>query len=509
MLRSLWFLLLLALLAGGAAWIAGLESSVQVEVRKNLIGYRIDTTIGVLLAVIAACSVLLAVVYRVWGVLRSSPRRLGRARREWRRRRGYKALTQGMVAVAAGDAPEARRLAYKAEALLADPPLTMLLSAQAAQLSGDEKAAGKFFEAMSERPDSDTKYLGLHGQLSQAVQAGDSEGALELAEKARDLKPKTDSVTTTLFDLQVKNGNWAEAEETVRKMVRAKHLDAEDGRARRAALLYQESVEAEREGRLGDALGLVQKANGLVSGFVPAVVRVARLLAGAGKRRKAVAVIEEAWVSNPHPYLVEVMEEMSTGTGAQEHISAIERLAGYNRDHAESHVALAKAALAAGLWQETREHLEAAAGSDPPARVCRFMAELEELEKGDVEASREWLIKASLADPDPAWVCGHCGHALADWAPVCEKCGTFNPFTWETPPRVTRMAEPRARYGAANNAEGDAPFDSAPVDGDAPEAGSEAPAPGAAAVQIPPPDAEPGETGAPEARDTGADGDRG
>ena len=64
-----------------------------------------------------------------------------RRRRERRRRAGYRALTQGMVAVAAGDPQEARRFARSADALLADPPLTLLLSAQAAQLDGDETAA--------------------------------------------------------------------------------------------------------------------------------------------------------------------------------------------------------------------------------------------------------------------------------------------------------------------------------------------------------------------------------
>jgi hypothetical protein len=43
-----------------------------------------------------------------------------------------------MVAVAAGDAAEAGRQAKRADALLGDPPLTMLLSAQAAQLNGDD-----------------------------------------------------------------------------------------------------------------------------------------------------------------------------------------------------------------------------------------------------------------------------------------------------------------------------------------------------------------------------------
>ena len=117
----------------------------------------------------------------------------------------------------------------------------------------------------------------------------------------------------------------------------------------------------------------------------------------------------------------------------------LENLAGYNKDHIESHLAIAESALAAGMWQETREHLEAAAGSNPSARICRYMAELVEAEKGDVEASREWLRRASLADPDSAWVCKNCGNAIAEWELVCGRCDKFDSLVWQTPPRVTRM----------------------------------------------------------------------
>ncbi len=436
MVRSILFLAALAFFIWGAVWIADKPSQVSID----WIGYKIETSIGFLFAAIFGLAVMLAIVFRVWAILRSSPRRFGRARREWRRRRGYKALTQGMVAVAAGDAPEARRLAQRAETLLADPPMTMLLSAQAAQLSGDEKAAGKFFEALSERRDTDAKYLGLHGKLKQAMQAGDKESALQLAEKASDLKPKTDSVTTTLLDLQIQNGNWAEAEETVRKMIKSKHVAAEPGRRQRAVLLYQQSLELEKEGKLGDAQQMAQKANNMTPGFVPAATRVARLLAGAGKRRKSVSVIEEAWVANPHPHLVDVLDELGAGTGATEHIAAVERLAGYNRDHEESHLAIAKAALAAKMWNEAREHLEAVSADPPSARVCRHMAELEEMQNGDLEASRQWLVKASLGDPDQSWTCDHCGQVLADWVAVCEKCGHFDSYQWRVPARVTQLS---------------------------------------------------------------------
>lgn len=438
MIRAFWFLIILALISLGAALIADNPGAVSLD----WLGYHIDTSIGFMMFAVLVLALVLATVFRIWSFFRKAPRRLGRANREWRRRRGYKALTQGMVAVAAGDAQEAKRQSKKAENLLAEPPLTMLLSAQAAQLSGDDKAAGKFFEKMSER--KETKYLGLHGKLNQAMQEGDQESALELAEQASDLNPKTDTVSSTLFELQIKNGNWQEAEETTRKSVKNKIIDPIAGRRRRAILLYQQGIEAENEGRLNDAQQFVRKANNMAAGFVPAAVRAARLLQGAGKRRKAASVIEETWVKNPHPHLADVMEELAPGAGGQEKMRTLEKLANYNKEHVESHIAIGKAALAAGMWAEARDHLEAAArkypGDIPSARICRYLAELEESENHDVEASREWLKKAADGDPDSAWICTDCGNVVGEWEPVCQRCENFDSLEWQVPPRVSRLS---------------------------------------------------------------------
>ena len=433
MFRAFWFLLLLAAFSLGAALLADNPGQMSMQ----WLGYKIETSVGILFAALFVFSFLLASALRIWSFLRRAPRRIDRARQDWRRQRGYKALTQGMVAVAAGDAIEARRLARKAEALLAEPPLTMLLSAQAAQLSGDEKAAGKFFDAMAEQPE--TKYLGLSGKLKQAMEDGDQDSALELAEQASNLKPKTETATATLLDLQIKKQDWERAEETVKKSIKNKTVDSTTGRRRRALMLFQRSLEEENDGKLGDALRHAQRANNLAPDFVPAAIRTARLLQSAGKRRKAAAIIEEIWVSNPHPHLADVMGELASGAGPQEKMRTIERLAAYNNDHEESHLAIARAALAAGMWQEAREHLLATVQIHPSARVCRYMAELEEAEHNDVDASREWLKRASVADPDPVWLCNDCGNAAAEWEPICTRCEKFDTLEWKIPPRVTRI----------------------------------------------------------------------
>lgn len=433
MLRTVWFIILLALVSLGAALIADTPGTVSLR----WLGYQIEASIGILFSGAIISSLILATTFSILSFIRRAPKRARNARRDWRRGRGYKALTQGMLAVAAGDVAEAKRLSKKAEILLAEPNLTMLLSAQSAQLSGDEKAAGKFFEAMTEK--SETKYLGLSGQLKQAIQEGNQNMALELAEKASHLNPKTDTVTATLFDLQIKNSDWEKAEETVKKLIKQKTIDGHTGRRHRAILLYQRSLEDEFDGKLGEALQQAQKAINLAPDFVPAAVRTARLLEGAGKRRKAAAILEESWVSNPHPHLAEVMNDLAPGAGPQEKMRTLENLAKYNKDHEESHIAIAKSALAASMWQEAREHLEAVSGTNPSARICRYMAELVEAENGDVEGSRVWLRRASMSEPDRAWVCDDCGNTVAEWEPVCGQCEKFDGLLWKAPARVTRI----------------------------------------------------------------------
>ena len=178
MIRAIFLLLLLAAFMLGAAWFADRPGQVAIEWE----GWRLSTSVPVLLAAIAISAAIMALLYRCWSALVGAPRAFGRWRRERRRRQGYVALTQGMVAVAAGDPDEARRQARRADVLLSEPPLTMLLSAQAAQLNGDENAAGRYFTQMLER--RETEFLGLRGLLIQAMRKGDHERAIALARRS-------------------------------------------------------------------------------------------------------------------------------------------------------------------------------------------------------------------------------------------------------------------------------------------------------------------------------------
>ena len=163
MIRALWFLLKVAVVIAIAIWLADRPGTVSV----HWLGYAVEAPFWVALLVTLAALGIAALGYRLLRGLIRTPQRIRRHSRARRRERGYRALTQGMVAIAAGDAPTARKMARKADGLLNEPPLTMLLSAQAAQLQGDERAAKQYFEAMLERPE--TAFLGMRGLLTQAI----------------------------------------------------------------------------------------------------------------------------------------------------------------------------------------------------------------------------------------------------------------------------------------------------------------------------------------------------
>jgi HemY protein len=435
MYRVLKYLTVIVLLVAAAVWLADNPGSVSLDWG----GYRVDAPFSVILIAIILLVVFSAIIYRFWLFLRRSPGMIGESRRENRRRRGYLALTRGMVAVAAGDVKEAEKNAREADNLLSDPPLTMLLSAQAAQLAGDENAAEKYFDAMAEKPEM--AFLGLKGRLTQALKAGDEKAALGYARKAHTMRPKTDWANDALFDLLVKDGQWAEADTLVRGAVKNKLLKQSDGNRRLAILMLQQARHYDETGNGRLALKMARSAVTTAPDLVPASRLLADIWATMNKPAKAESTLEEIWSRSPQGPLVSQYMGIRPAADVMAAIPKVERLAGFNSSHPESALALAEASLKASLWGEARKHLKDLIKVEPSALVCRLMAELEEAENQNLTEARDWLRKASVADPDPAWVCASCGHVVGDWDPLCPKCRSFDSLQWRVPPAIHHMED--------------------------------------------------------------------
>ena len=458
MTRLFLFCLGIAAVAFVTVWVADHPGRVVLDWET----YRIETSVAVLVGAVALAVALSIALFESARMIWRGPAGFRVARRRRREQRGYRALTLGLVAAAAGDARGARRLSRRADALLGEPPLTLLLSAQAAQLEGDERAAKGYFEAMLARPE--TEFLGLRGLLVDATKTGDRARALELAKKAYRLRPQTPWVLTTLLELQMRSQEWIDAEATLQAALKHRVLDRTHAARRRALLMLGRAQAAKAAGNPGDARRFAGRARDLAADLVPAAVLAAELEIEAGQPGRARKLLAEAWENAPHPELGALLLEAVAGCTPAERAGHAEKLVARNPEHVESRLLLARAALDARLWGQARRHLDAAAAARPSAGVFRLMAELEEGETGDREAGRRWLLEASRAAPDPVWLCGECAAPAASWAMHCPACGAFDRYEWRSPPApraVAALAPNKPRSERATENAGETPAERA------------------------------------------------
>jgi len=429
MLRLILFLVAIVALAWGVIWVSDNPGQVSL----NWGGWQVETSAGVLAGGVVVLVVSAALIYRFWLFLTRAPGQITSAYRERRSRKGYKALTKGMVAVAAGDGEESRRQVMRADGLLGEPPLTLLLKAQSAQLNGDETAAERFFTTMLDDPEME--FLGLRGLLNQAVKRGDEKTALKLAKRAQALKPKSEWLAETLFDLEARVGSWAAAGDALGHIGKLTAIGKGENRHRQAVVALGESLQAEKTGDPVKALKLAEKAVFLDTSLTAAALRLSELYLGRGNTRKAQAVVEKAWGLIPHPDLADLYFRACKADDGLKKVAAAQKLLTFKPNAADSHITVAQAALEAQLWGQARTHLGAAMEAGRLTRtVFSLMAQLEDQDRGDKDQVRHWLARAASAAADPAWVCNGCGHVAPAWSPHCPKCRGFDTLNWNVPP---------------------------------------------------------------------------
>lgn len=423
MIRIVAFLVVAALIALGGAWIADRPGEIVLTWQS----WRVSTSVTVA-ALLFIAAVLLAML--IWTAVRfvmRSPDLVALFFRERRRTRGWRAITQGLIAVGTGNLALANRSAYEARKFSGEHPLTLLLAAQAAQLGGNVEKAEAEFRAMLAR--DETKLLGLRGLYIEAVRRDDAMSARAYAQEAVLTPVMPPWAAEALIEFQSRAGDWSGALTTLQAAIDARAVDKAVARRRRAVLLTAQALSIEElDPSHGLELGL--EAVKLAPDLVPAAALAGRLLGVQGKLRKAGGIIEKTWAITPHPDLALAYAHLQPGDSAEDRLKRAKRLAKKKPDDAESRLSVARAALEAHRFPEARALLEPMLGN-PTQRACLLMAELEAAEHGDHGKAREWTIRALRAKRDPAWIAD--GYVSQEWLPVAPRSGRLDAFVWGLP----------------------------------------------------------------------------
>ena len=423
MIRIVLFLLLTALTAYGAAWVADQAGDVTLSWG----GWRAQATLPVF--ALALCVIILAalVAWSILSALWRMPGKIRRGQRERRHARGRHAITHGLLAIGHGDATAARGHAEVARKHAAHDPLALLLHAQAAQLDGDREGAQRAFRAMAER--EDTRLLGLRGLFIEAQRADDPVSAVMIAEEALKLSPASTWASHAVLGFRCAKGDWSGALTILDNNLASGLIDKAAYRRQRGVLLTARALELENVDRDRSRESAMEAVK-LAPTLVPAATLASKYESEAHQVRRAMRIVEAAWLAHPHPDLADAYAHVKLGDSARQRLVRVETLAAKAPGHIESALAVARAAIDATEFARAREVLAPFIAA-PTQRVAMLMAEIERTEHGDSGRARAWTLRAVRALHDPVWTAD--GYVSDRWRPVSPVTGRLDAFQWQTP----------------------------------------------------------------------------
>jgi HemY protein len=350
-----------------------------------------------------------------------------------RERRGVDALSDSLVALAAGEGQVAIAKAQKAERLLNRPELTNLLIAQGAEAAGDTKKAEESYKALL--ADDRTRFVAVRGLMQQRLAAGDTATALKLAEKAFQLKPRHLDTQDVLLRLQTESGDWAGARGTLSAKLKTGTLPKDVYKRRDAILALSEAKAVFSDDSSIEAREAAIEANRLSPDLIPAAAMAARGYIAAANPRYATRVIKKAWEVQPHPDLAAVFAEIEPNESAEARLTRFEALTRTNPDHPETRMLLAELLIAAERFPAAERALQGLTdGAAATGRSLTLMAAIARGQGQDDAVVRGWLTRAVTAPRGPQWVCDKCQNVHANWTPVCQTCHAFDTLSWRQPP---------------------------------------------------------------------------
>jgi HemY protein len=435
LVKILAFVAVVVALTFGGAWLMDLSGGAVIAIA----GYEVtlsplEMTIGFLVL-----AFLLWVAQKVFGFLlavihfiNGDETAISRYFTRNRERKGYEALTEGMMALASGEGSLALAKATQADKYLDRPDLTNVMIAQAAELAGDRKKAEATYKLLLQ--DERTRFVGVRGLMKQKLEDGDTVTALRLAEKAFQMKPKHVETQDVLLRLQAESHDWAGARATLGAKLKTGTLPRDVHRRRDAVLALSQAADLIADESSIEKREATIEANKLSPDLIPAAAMAARSYIAQGNAKYATRVLTKAWSVQPHPDLAAAFAEIVPDETSRARLKRFEALTKLRPEHPETKMLLAELLIAAEDFPAARRALGDLPSTEPTARNLTLMAAITRGEGGDDAMVRGWLTKALTASRGPQWVCDNCGTVHANWGPVCSSCHGFDTLSWKTPP---------------------------------------------------------------------------
>lgn len=442
MIKGLIFFVIVLALGVGFAWLADRPGEMLI----NWQGQQIELSLMTAVSIIVALIVTVMLTWWIIRVILTSPEIMSKFFKTRKRDRGYKALSEGLIAAGAGDATMAKKLTKQSKNLLDDEsePLLNLLEVQTAMIDGRDDDARASLQKMADKPD--TAILGLRGLYLEAKRLGAGEAARQYAMKAADQAPHLSWASDAAIEYCAQDANWDDAIRRLEKQRTAGVISNDDAKRKKAILLAGRAL-TRSDGELPEISKDALAALSLAPNLVPAATIAAKALFRQGNLRKGSRVLEKLWKEQPHPQIADAYVNARVGDTAGDRLKRAQKLESLKGNQVESLFIVAKMALETRNFDLARQKLEAAARLDPRESMYLLLADIEEAETGDQGRVRHWLSCAVKAPRDPQWTAD--GYVSDKWAPFSPVTGKLDSFEWKVP--LTALTGPVTEGDVSDN----------------------------------------------------------
>ena len=454
MFKTLMFFVKIAALVAASVWLVSQPGVMNFD----FMGYDVKIKTGVFLLSLAAFILVTLYLLRLVRAVFSVPNKVKGYREDQYSKKGYQALTKGLVAVAAGDMAKATQYSketnkfLKGKSDLSQSGLPLLLEAQAARLRGEETLACHHFEKLSH--DKDMAFIGLRGLMKSALQEQDYEAALGHALAAYQKNPNQAWIVKMLYALHLKNRQWESALKIAKKAEKMGAISPQHLHSDRISIhLMRHDYDIE-QGDENHAFKELKSAYKLDAHFVPTIIRLSNHYLEANKKKKVASLIEETWKKNPHPDLADIWDDLSPREGKdsdKKRLAWLDKLVGFKDNCAEAYIAAAKATIDMGYWGEAKAYLMAAEKIYPTMQGLQLRAIVEQNMTHNDNGLDVVLEHAGNANPDKAWTCQQTGIVYNEWSAIAMPHDSFNTIIWDVPQARAMNEDILSRFESENS----------------------------------------------------------
>src|SRR5262249_10504481 len=205
--------------------------------------------------------------------------------------------------------------------------------------------------------------------------------AVMIADEALKLAPSSTWASHAVLGFRCARGDWNGALKILDNNLASGLIDKPTFKRQRGVLLAARALELETVDRDLSRESAMEAVK-LAPTLVPAAVLAAKFESEAHQVRRAMRIVETAWLAQPHPDLADAYAHVRLGDAARQRLVRVETLAAKTPGHIEGALAVARAAIDASEFAKAREAL-APFVANPTQRVAMLMAELERTEHGD------------------------------------------------------------------------------------------------------------------------------